>query len=148
MAVNVFVELEGGLTLTVDVGEMERVVAFTLSEEEVGEAEISVAVVGDEEMSRLNGQYLSHDGPTDVISFSLAAPGGPLVGDIYIGGEQARRQAAEIGEEERIELLRLAIHGTLHVLGREHPEDEDRAESPMYARQEALLTAFLSRGGG
>lgn len=144
MPVNVAVDLEEGLSLPVTVEELERAVAFTVSAESVLDAEISLTVVGDQEISRINFQYLSHAGPTDVISFPLATPGGPLVGDIYIGGEQAMRQAAEVGERTDIELLRLAIHGTLHVLGHEHPEAEDRSGSPMYVRQEDLLAGFLA----
>jgi probable rRNA maturation factor len=39
----------------------------------------------------------------------------------------------------REEVARLVVHGTLHVLGREHPEDEGRTRSPMWRRQERLL---------
>jgi probable rRNA maturation factor len=53
--------------------------------------------------------------------------------------EQAIRQAAEFGATPADEVLRLAIHGTLHVLGWEHPEGAGRTESEMFARQEELL---------
>jgi probable rRNA maturation factor len=148
MAASVAVEVGDGVTLAVPGREIEDAVLYTLAAEGVNEGEISVAIVGDEEITRLNAQYLAHDGPTDVISFSLSAPGGPLVGDIYVGGEQARRQADDLGEAQDVELLRLAIHGTLHVLGHEHPEGEARAESPMYLRQEELLAGFLSGRSG
>jgi probable rRNA maturation factor len=68
-----------------------------------------------------------------------------------VGAEQAARQAAELGVPLDEELLRLVIHGTLHVLGYDHPDsDEERAGSPMYRRQEALLTELLAaeRAGG
>jgi probable rRNA maturation factor len=57
--------------------------------------------------------------------------------------EQALRQAAEYGATPAEEVLRLAVHGTLHVLGYDHPEGADRASSEMFARQEALLRGFL-----
>lgn len=123
--------------------EIADVVRSVLAAEGAGAAEVSIALLPDAEIAAMNAQYLSHDGPTDVISFPLEQPGAPLVGDVYIGAEQAARQAGEHGATPREELLRLAIHGTLHVLGWEHPEGDDRADSEMYRRQEELLAAFL-----
>ena len=56
------------------------------------EAELSVTLVDDAEITRLNREYRGKDRPTDVISFSLGSPDQPL-GDVYVGAEQARRQA-------------------------------------------------------
>lgn len=147
MEIDVQVHMEEAAEPAVTAGEVERVVRETLAAEGVAEGEVSVAVVSDDQISRLNQQYLSHQGPTDVISFPLHRPGGPPLGDIYIGGEQARRQAADAGIPLREEILRLAIHGTLHVLGYDHPEGADRASSPMYLRQEELLARALTRPG-
>jgi probable rRNA maturation factor len=135
-----------GVVPSVDPQRVEAAVRHVLRAEGVDAAEISVALVGDAEIAALNEQYLSHEGPTDVISFHLHDRGEPPLGDVYVGVEQAARQAAgfAVGADE--EVLRLAVHGTLHVLGYEHPEDDDRAASPMFARQEALLRAFLSGG--
>jgi probable rRNA maturation factor len=126
---------------------LERVIAFVLREEGHVEAEISLTLLPDPEIARLNEEYLSHDGPTDVISFPLHLPGQPPLGDIYVGLDQAARQAGELGVPLSEELLRLAIHGTLHVLGYEHPEGDERFDSSMYRRQEELLAAFLGSGG-
>jgi probable rRNA maturation factor len=125
--------------------EIEEVVEWVLGAEGVEEAELSVALVSDAEIASLNRDYLSHAGPTDVISFPLHLPGGTPLGDVYIGAEQAARQAMESGVPEREEILRLVVHGTLHVLGFEHPQGPDREQSPMYLRQEELLTSFLAR---
>ena len=125
---------------------IEAAVRHVLRAEGVDAAEISVALVGDEEIAALNQQYLSHAGPTDVISFHLHERGEPPLGDVYVGVDQAARQAAGFGASVAEEVLRLAVHGTLHVLGYEHPEGEDRAGSPMFLRQEALLKEILSGG--
>ena len=122
---------------------VERAVRAVLVAEGRDDVEISIAFVSDAEIARLNLEYLGHEGPTDVISFQLPDPGDRIVGDIYIGAEQAERQAAELGADPGDELLRLAVHGTLHILGYEHPEDEGREESAMYRRQEELLAALL-----
>ena len=108
------------------------------------EAELSVTLVDDAEITRLNREYRGKDRPTDVISFSLGSPDQPL-GDVYVGAEQARRQAEALAVPLSEELVRLAIHGTLHVLGHDHPDGDDRFSSPMYVLQEQLVGEFLSR---
>jgi probable rRNA maturation factor len=137
-------ELGDGLSLPLATEEVERVVHWVLRAEGVSDAELSIALVSDEDIAAMNQRYLGHEGPTDVISFPLHRPGGPPVGDVYIGAEQALRQAEGSGVAPREEVLRLAVHGTLHVLGYEHPEGPDREGSPMYLRQEALLAGFLA----
>lgn len=109
-------------------------------------AEISLTLLGDEEIAALNRQYLGREGSTDVLAFSLGEPDAPL-GDVYVGFEQAGRQAAEHRVPLDEELARLAIHGTLHVLGHDHPDGPDRVDSPMFRLQERLLGELLGRPG-
>lgn len=118
---------------------LKRAARAALEAHEVGDAELSLTVLGDAEIANLNERYLERAGPTDVISFALNAPGEPPLGDIYIGWEQALRQAAALGVPPLEELARLAIHGTLHVLGFDHPEGEERVHSEMWQRQETIL---------
>jgi probable rRNA maturation factor len=101
-------------------------------------AEISVALVDDPSIAVLNERFLGREGPTDVLAFSLG-DAVDVVGDVYVGFEQASRQAAELGISLAEELVRLAIHGTLHVLGHDHPEDDERDASAMFALQEQLV---------
>lgn len=116
-----------------------------LESERVRNAMLSITFVGRAAMSGMNRRYLRHRGPTDVISFGLGRTGkrGAVIGDIYICPEVARdnakRQGIPIGEE----VLRLVVHGTLHVLGHEHPVGEFRTESPMWRRQERILARVL-----
>lgn len=145
---DVVVSVGEGVTPLADPARVEAAVRHVLRAEGVDGAEISVALVGDAEIAALNEQYLSHEGPTDVISFHLHDRGEPPLGDVYVGVQQAARQAAGFGAAADEEVLRLAVHGTLHVLGYEHPEGDDRTGSPMFARQEALLREFLSGGAG
>jgi probable rRNA maturation factor len=141
--VSVEVQGSGDLPLPVAADRVEQAVRLALREEAITEATVSVTFLSDAEISAMNREYLEHAGPTDVISFRLSIPGGTPVGDVYIGAEQAERQAAELGVPLDQELLRLAIHGTLHVLGFEHPEGDDRLDSSMYRRQEELLEKAL-----
>ena len=121
-----------------------RGILLTLEQEGVDEAEISVTFVSDEMIQRLNRDHLGHDRTTDVLSFALHGSGSPPLGDIYIGLEQAVRQAREWKVPLDEELVRLAIHGTLHVLGYDHPEGEGREDSLHFQRQEALVRRALA----
>ena len=122
---------------------IERGVRAALGHEGVADGEVSVTLLDDARIREMNASYLERDRPTDVIAFSLGGPG-YVLGDVYIGHEQAARQAAEYGETLATELLRLAIHGTLHVLGHDHPEGSERLESPMFVLQERLVAEVLS----
>jgi probable rRNA maturation factor len=110
------------------------------------DAEISLTFLGDREIRALNLEYLGRDEATDVIAFSLQDPGAALVGDIYVGYDQARRQADELGIPLTEELLRLAIHGALHVTGQDHPAGEDRFDSEMFQLQEEIVRETLPPG--
>lgn len=106
------------------------------------EALISITFLGRDAMRRLNAEHKGHDRPTDVLSFALADQGGRAVGDVYVCPWVARREARARGIPLREELVRLVVHGTLHALGREHPEGEGRTASPMWRRQERYVEAF------
>ncbi len=128
-----------------DPRELERAVRATLEAEGVEQGEVSLALLDDAAIQDLNRRHLGHDRPTDVLAFALWDDGEPVVGDVYVGLEQARRQAGEVGVSLREELVRLAVHGTLHVLGWDHPEEGGaRSASPMYRRQEGLVASILS----
>lgn len=118
-----------------------RVVGGVLAGERRG-AEVSVTFLGRDAMRRLNAEYKGVDRPTDVIAFPLAGPDGRLVGDVYVCPWVARREAAARGVPVREELVRLVVHGTLHVLGWDHPDDDDRTRSPMWRRQERYVERY------
>ena len=130
-----------GLFRSAPIDLIERAIRMTLDEDGTI-AEISLALLADSEMQELNLRHLGKDSTTDVISFSLGGEG-LVVGDVYVGFEQAIRQADELGIEGGEELARLAIHGTLHVLGYDHPEGPERSKSPMFQVQEQLLRNLL-----
>ncbi len=114
-----------------------RTVAAVLAGERRA-ARVSVTFVGRDAMRRLNRDHLGHDRPTDVISFALDAPGG-LLGDVYVCPWVAAREARARRLPARQEIVRLLVHGTLHVLGWDHPEGEARTRSPMWRRQERYV---------
>ena len=124
---------------------LKRAVDLVLQHEGIEEASISVTLLGDREIAALNAQYLKHEGPTDVISFPLYEQGEPPVGDIYLGYEQAEKQAADLLIPFETELARIAIHGTLHVLGYDHPDEGAREQTEMWQRQESILSKVIAQ---
>ena len=103
---------------------------------------ISITFLGRDAMRRLNAEHRGHDRPTDVLSFALADPSGRTLGDVYVCSWVAAREARARRIPLRQELIRLVVHGTLHALGRDHPEDERRTASPMWRRQERYVSAL------
>lgn len=79
--------------------------------------EISVALVGDVEIREINKQHLSHDYPTDVISFDLTEGDALLEGEIIASVETADREALSHRWGEDDELLLYVVHGMLHIVG-------------------------------
>ena len=130
-----------GRRLPLPSGVVRRIVEAVL----VGErrrAFISVTFLGRESMRRLNARHKGRDEPTDVLSFALREPDGRVTGDLYICPWVAAREAGARGVPLREELVRLVVHGTLHALGRDHPEGEGRTRSPMWRRQERYVEAL------
>lgn len=72
---------------------------------------VSIVLVDDREIIKLNRRWFKKRRPTDVITFPFP------VGEVYISIDTARRQARERGITLWHELLRLAVHGMLHVAG-------------------------------
>lgn len=120
-----------------------------LRAERVKDALLSITFVDNRRIAALNRAHLGHAGPTDVISFGFRreAEGAPVIGDVYIGADVARAAARAHRIPVREELARLVVHGTLHVLGYDHPEGEARLDSAMWARQEKLLARMTRTGG-
>lgn len=119
------------------------VVRGVLRAERAPTAMISIAFVTAPAIARLNRAHLGHAGATDVLSFGFVVPRA-VVGDIYIAPAVARRNARQCGSGVREELIRLVVHGMLHVLGHDHPDDPTRVRSPMWRRQEALVRRFVA----
>jgi len=118
-----------------------RVVTRVL-EGERREGLISVAFLGRDAMRRMNAEHKGRDVPTDVLAFAMTDGSGGAVGDVYICPWVAAREAKARGVSLREELIRLLVHGTLHALGRTHPEGEGRTRSPMWRRQERYVGAL------
>ncbi len=96
-------------------------------------------------MRRFNRRATGRRGLTDVLAFALPQPDGSLLGDVYICPAAAERWVKNGGRVDE-ELIRLAVHGTLHVLGYDHPDGPGRARSAMWGRQERYVRRLLPAG--
>jgi len=142
------VSLDGtGLRIPLSRARVSEIARAVLRAEGVQNAMLSITFVSDAGIRALNRKHLRRRGLTDVISFGFRGVGrrAPIVGDIYIAPSVARASAAANGISGREELTRLIVHGTLHVLGYDHPETGDRTRSAMWRRQERLVTRLSRR---
>lgn len=133
--------LVSGRRLPVSRALVGRVVREVLRSER-RQAVVSVTFLGRDAMRRLNREHKGHDQPTDVLTFALSDPTGGILGDIYICPWVAQREARARGIPLRQELIRLIVHGTLHAVGRDHPEGAARTRSAMWRRQERYVEAL------
>jgi len=95
-------------------------------------AAVDILVTGDEQVRNLNRRWRGIDAATDVLSFrdGEELPDGALfLGEIVISLDAARRQGEELGHGEVRELEELALHGLLHLLGRDHEHDEGEMDA-------------------
>ena len=138
-----------GIVTPLSRSKAQRVVESVLRAERVPKALISVAFVTSRQIGALNREHLGHTGATDVISFgfSRAKKTDPVVGDIYVAPEVARKNAQASRVSAREEIVRLLVHGTLHVLGYDHPDDGGREKSAMWKRQERLVARSMKAAG-
>jgi probable rRNA maturation factor len=138
----------GSAVFTIDVANQQSVVPLdqqrlreavraVLGEAGMAEARISLAVVDDPTIARLNQEFLAHQGPTDVLSFPLERTDGYLEGEIVVSAETAARAAPQFGWTAGDELLLYVIHGALHLVGYDDATPAQRAK--MRRREKAAL---------
>ena len=130
---------------------LERAVGRVLAWERA-RARVELTLLEPEAMRRLNRRATGRRGLTDVLAFALPQPDGALLGDVYLCRAAAVRWVKNGGsgkaDEGSVdeELVRLAVHGTLHVLGYDHPDGSGRTRSAMWSRQERYVRRLLEAG--
>ena len=127
----------------VDEARLSRLATHVLRAEEVDEeAELSVLLVGSDHIRRLNARFAGDDYATDVLSFPMMEDdeSSLLLGDVVICPQIAATNAAKLGHGMERELETLLVHGTLHLLGYDHDDEEEKAR--MEERQRDILAAF------
>ena len=111
-------------------------------------ADITIVLTDDAQLHELNRDYLGVDAPTDVLSFPASESdpetGAPYLGDILISIPRAMQQAQTAGHPVEAEVQLLVVHGTLHLLGYDHAEAEEKARM-WDAQADVLERLGLSR---
>jgi probable rRNA maturation factor len=92
------------------------------------QGEISIAILNDAAIRKINAEFLQHDWATDAITFPFEADDGRLEGEIVVSRETADRVAADLPWSADDELLLYVIHGMLHLVGFDDQDDESRRE--------------------
>ncbi len=108
-----------------------------------GDAELTVRIVGEDEITELNRRYRHKDRPTNVLSFPFEAPPGvetDLLGDLVIAAPVVAREAREQGKPLTAHWAHLVVHGTLHLLGHDH---QTEAEAEIMEGREIAILASL-----
>jgi probable rRNA maturation factor len=120
-----------------------RAAKEVLSSHRVKTFALSISFVDDEKISRMNEDALKRSGPTDVIAFDLSEDGLPFekVGDLYISVDTTLENSARFGVDPEEEILRLAVHGVLHVLG--YDDGDAAGRRRMTKVQEEIIQRFL-----
>ena len=104
-------------------------------------SQMNIIISDNSRLKKLNRKYRGKNKPTDVLSFDFrGVAGSSELGEVYISVEKAQSQAVERGHSFKHEILSLACHGILHVLGYEH--DNDRLERKMKERERRYLSAI------
>ena len=122
--------------------------AILLKEYGLEHAEVGIILAGDSCLHELNRSYRRVDNPTDVLAFGFLEPEDLareaeqkredlVLGDVYISLDRAAAQSREAGHHLRREILLLAVHGLLHLLGFDHSAPAER--EAMQKKEEEIL---------
>jgi len=128
-----------------EIDELNDYIEYLFDYMNIKDAVMSVIIVDNKEIHRINKEYRNIDRETDVISFALEE--GETIdepvktlGDIYISIDKVYEQAKEYGHSVKRELFFLVTHGFLHLLGYDHMKKED--EEIMFPLQEKILDNY------
>lgn len=108
------------------------------------EAEVTIRLVDEAESQMLNKTYRQKDAPTNVLSFPFEAPPGielPLLGDLVICRQIVEKEAKEQNKNVMAHWAHMVVHGSLHLLGYDHIEDDEAEE------MESLETDIIEQLG-
>lgn len=147
------VEVINETDVNINVVEFTDLAEYVMHQMHVGSgAELCIMFIDPDPMAELHEQWLDLPGPTDVMSFPMdeLKPGTPasptgegVLGDVCICPQVAAEQALAAGHSKEEEMLLLATHGILHLLGYDHAEPDEK--EVMFALQRRLLLTFLAQ---
>jgi probable rRNA maturation factor len=143
----IYIHVAESIQPTPDSGPIDRALLENAAQQTLGQvdpqrdADLSLALSDDDQIRRLNRQFLDVDAPTDVLAF----PGSEIdpdsqveyLGDVIISYPRALAQSIAAGHSVEDELCLLVVHGVLHLLGYDHSNEQEKAA--MWALQDQIL---------
>lgn len=143
----IHIEINPSLQIDLKPDILKRAAQVTLAHETI-EADLSIVLTDDAQLHGLNREYLGIDAPTDVLSFPASETDPDTarryLGDILISVPRAEEQARAAGHALDAEVQLLVVHGSLHLLGYDHAEDEEKAD--MWQTQAEVLDELGLQG--
>jgi pyridoxine 5-phosphate synthase len=138
----VLIRSEAHGSTPISLGHLAAVGEKLLAQYGLGAAELSIMLINDARMAALNRDYRQKSGPTNVLSFAMPAAddsaGRILLGDIVISVDTAQREAGEKGVTCHRRIIRLMVHGFVHLLGYDHERSELEAETMLNEENKIL----------
>lgn len=114
-----------------DLAKIRKKAKAILSALGLNDDELSIMFVDDPQIAELNQTYRNKTGPTNVLSFSMREGEfgdlTPMLGDVVISADTAKREADEAGITFHERLSQLLVHGILHLVDYDHERSEDEA---------------------
>lgn len=129
---------------------LEKSFSLLLKHVRKSRASLEIQLVGDRRIRTLNREFRHKDSVTDVLSFPMDAQrpalGLPwILGEIVICYPEARRQAQQSKRDFSFQIVRLALHGLVHLLGYDHELSD--ADRKVFERLETKYLHYLSQQG-
>jgi probable rRNA maturation factor len=132
------IEIDNLTNFSLDKNFFEKIIKIIFQKEQKKVRALSITFVKEKEIEKLNTRYRKKRKGTDVLSFRLSLPGKPLLGQIVICPKIVRDNAKKLKTSFKEELLRVLIHGVLHLLGYDHEKSQEEAKK-MEKKQEFYL---------
>lgn len=122
------IEIANEQTLSFEEDGLIAIASSIFQDHDYQSVELSIAVVDDPTIRKINNEYLAHDYETDVISFVLDETDDSLTGQLVVSTDTAREKANEFGTSLQQELMLYVAHGTLHLVGFDDTDDVSAAK--------------------
>jgi len=129
----------------IDLEFLEDAICLTLEKHNKSDIDLTLQLTNDETIRQLNQTYRGFDKTTDVLAFNQEfinpETGQLYLGDVIISIDQAKKQAQENNHTLNEECALLSIHGTLHLLGYDHSEEQEKEK--MWSFQDTIMRKLL-----
>ncbi len=120
---------------------MRKITEGLLASLNLADRDISILIVNNRKIRKMNRELFGRDRPTNVISFSyMDGLPGEVIGDIVISAERAQEEARAMAVPFHERLLALVIHGMLHIMGFDHEKDRKEARRMRYREGKMLAS--------